>query len=567
MDILNIKFLFSVVFVLIGSLAFHISALVSGENIYRDFPTIEATLLSTVAGIVIFLLSPISFITITFSSADHIHLLTRILDYKVLLAFFSGAFGLGLIFGCITILNARENILDWFRDKSGMRFWIYGYGITWDDFLSSVKRRGEVFVQTDKSMFKGLLSTHSIKDEQREIVLNNAKIKRCGTEKDVEGDEEDATLLIPGSEIKGIIVPERSFQKHYESMGHISQAFYCQMLAIGLFFLSYSAKLTGDFLLLQNGLKLELGEALASFYDPLSHFFLVSTIFVLCFSVWVAQKEFDNWWSFSMLSPPIAFMALFFSLISILLIICEMEILQVLIFIFILLATSFLYKKIIKWFEKFEKSDLYKKIIKWFKKPKKPKKAFDHRFEEIFGNLRSFLMLFLHIPFIFLFSLLLLILFFLVEQTSPVATFIDNMNGYSPQLSKLLDSIKQISPVLEFVVVFSLLYITISNWLKKPIKDCSVKIEKVFKDNPKLLEEVIRKFYLQLSCNEKDPAGTCSSIIKNKILAEYKDTHEWDKVKAMISELDNLKEDKKYLENEDLNIILRIKYYIKKIQG
>lgn len=538
MDILNIKFLFSVVFVLIGSLAFHISALVSGENIYRDFPTIEATLLSTVAGIVIFLLSPISFIIINFSSVDHIHLLTQILDYKVLLAFFSGAFGLGLIFGCITILNARENILDWFRDKSGMRFWIYGYGITWDAFLDSVKQKGEIFVQTDKSMFKGLLMIHSIKDEQREIVLNKAKIKRCGTEKDVEGDEEDATLLIPGSEIKGIIVPERSFQKHYESMGHISQAFYCQMLAIGLFFLSYSAKLTRDFL--QNGIEFKLEGTL--FYGPLSLIFLVSTIFVLCFSVWVAQKEFDNWWSFSMLSPPIAFVALFFSLISILLIICNMGILQAFILIFILPPTSFLYKKIIKWFEKSEKSEK----------------------KEVFGNLRSFLMLFLHIPFIFLFSLLLLILFFLVEQTSPIATFMYNMDSYSPQLSKLLDSIKQIPPVFGFVVVFSLLYITISNWLKKPIKDCSDEIEEVFKDNPKLLKEVIQKFYLQLSCNEKDPAGTCSSSIKDKILAEYKDTDKKNKVKAMISKLNNLKKDKKYLKNEDLNIILRIKYYTEK---
>jgi len=236
-----------------------------------------------------------------------------------------------------------------------------------------------------------------------------------------------------------------------------------------------------------------------------------------------------------------------------------MGILQAFILIFILSATSFLYKKIIKWFEKSEKSEK----------------------KEVFGNLRSFLMLFLHIPFIFLFSLLLLILFFLVEQTSPIATFMYNIDSYSPQLSKLLDSIKQIPPVLElsklldsikqippvfgFVVVFSLLYITISNWLKKPIKDCSDEIEEVFKDNPKLLKEVIQKFYLQLSCNEKDPAGTCSSSIKNKILAEYKDTDEkYKKVGAMISKLDNLKKDKKYLKNEDLNIILRIKYYTEK---
>lgn len=168
--------------------------------------------------------------------------------------------------------------------------------------------------------------------------------------------------------------------------------------------------------------------------------------------------------------------------------------------------------------------------------------------------------LFSHFPFIFLFALLLLMLFFLVEQISLVATFVDNMEIYSTQLSELLDSIKQILPVLGFVVVVSLLYITISNWLKKPIKDCSDKIKKRFNDK-KLLNEVIQKFYLQLSCNEKYPERTS---IENKILAEYKDTKEKNKVKAMISELDDLKKDKKYLENEDLNIILRIKYYINK---
>jgi hypothetical protein len=54
MDSSTIQFLFSAVFVLIGSLAFHISALVSGHDIYRDLPTLESTLLSIVAGIVIF---------------------------------------------------------------------------------------------------------------------------------------------------------------------------------------------------------------------------------------------------------------------------------------------------------------------------------------------------------------------------------------------------------------------------------------------------------------------------------------------------------------------------------
>ena len=269
MDILTIKFLFSVVFVLIGSLAFHISALVSGENIYRDLPILEATLLSTVAGIVIFLLSPISFII--FSPRDYLNISAQILDFWVLLAFFSCAFGLGLIFGCEAILKARLILLLWLRDRSGMKFRIATYGFTWDDFLASVKLKGEVFVQTDAGIFKGLLSINSIRDEPREIVLEKAKIKRYGVERDIEG-KENVDLLIPGSEIKMIIVPERSCNKHYESMQHVSQAFYCIIMAIGFFFLSCSAYLTENYM---PNLELAL-ESLASlmFFYQIRNFYI-----------------------------------------------------------------------------------------------------------------------------------------------------------------------------------------------------------------------------------------------------------------------------------------------------
>jgi len=244
MDLSFIHFLFSVVFVLIGSLAFHIAALVSGENIYRDLPTLEATLLSTVAGIVIFSLSPISFIILQ-PSKTSTNILVQILDCWVLLAFFGGAVGFGLFFGCVIRLRAGVNILKWFRHKTGMRFGIFSYSITWDEFLNSVKSRGEVFVQTDKDMFKGLLGAHSIKDEQREIYLEKAKIKEYRRVKDIAG-EKDVGLLILGSEIKRIIVPERSFKKHYESMGHIAQAFYIQILAIGFFFLEAVPQLSNN---------------------------------------------------------------------------------------------------------------------------------------------------------------------------------------------------------------------------------------------------------------------------------------------------------------------------------
>jgi hypothetical protein len=425
-----LNFLFSVVFVLIGSLAFHISALVSGENIYRDLPTLEATLLSTVAGIVIFLLSPISFII--FYPTDYLNISAQILDFWVLLAFFSCAFGLGLIFGCVALLKARLNLLLWFRRQTGMKFKIYTYGFTWDDFLGSVKQKGEVFVQTDAGIFKGLLGITSIRDEPREIVLENSKIKRYGIERDIEG-KENVDILIPESEIKRIIVPERSFKKHHESMQHISQAFYCISLAIGLFFLSCSAYLTENYMP-----NLELAsESLASlmfFYHTLSLFFLVLTILCLGISVWTAKIDFNSWRAFLTLSPDIAFVPLFF-LLAILLIIFSTQILQIL------------------------------QILQIF-------------------------ILILVLLFIYL-----LLLFIYIRM--------------------------------------------IRNWFLRHVEKCFDDIKKDFKGYRKLLKEVLQRFYLQLSCNEIDQA--CISSIKNKILEEYTNDDERDKIKGLIKKLDKLK--------------------------
>ncbi|KAF5431333.1 hypothetical protein C5S35_18265 [Candidatus Methanophagaceae archaeon] len=218
-------------------------------------------------------------------------------------------------------------------------------------------------------MFKGSLGAHSIKGEQREIYLEKAKIKKYRIEKDI-ADEKDVGLLILGSEIKRIIVPKRSFKKHYESMEHIAQAFYIQILAIGLFFLSCSAYLTG--LKLVPLLELEL----ESFYDGLSLFFLVSTLFVLCISVWVAQKDFDKWKSFLRLSPDITFMAILFILtilsISFIMQIAHAVIPQIahaVILIFVLLFFVLLY--------------LYK-IRPWILKPIKT--CFDKIEEDFMGN-------------------------------------------------------------------------------------------------------------------------------------------------------------------------------------
>lgn len=494
-------FLFSGVFVLIGSLAFHISALISGHNIYRDISETESTWLSMVAGIVIFLISPISFIIFSASTVDYADISVQILDFDVLFAFFGCAVGLGLVFGSVTIVKARVNVLEWFRDKSGMRFWIYSYGVAWDDLLLSVKRHGEVSVQTNENgkEFKGSLKHFSIRNEPKEMVLYNAKcIEADGVEEDI-GGEGGADLWIDGSKIKKIIIPERSFKKHFDSMGHISQAFYCIIASIGFCFLSYSAHLTGNYL-----------EILGIFYHKLSLSFLVLSIFVLCVSVWVAKKDFDNWRSFLVLSPTIVFVALFFSLLSILLIIFDMEISQALILVFVVLCIHLYRPFCIK------RSNSSEKLVE-------PEKPFWKLLQE-----SGLAMLFCVI-------LLILLGFILFAQ---------------------------LSPVVIFIFILSLLYLTISDCLKEPIKKCFNGIENTFTDDEKLLKEVVQKFYLRLSCNDKEKAHIKG--IQYEILAECKNFHEVEKIGEMVNKLNKLKKRNYYLKNEDFNIILAFRKHIKK---
>lgn len=519
-------FLFSGVVVLIGSLAFHISALISGSNIYRDISETESAWLSMIAGIVIFLLSPISFIIFSDSTADYANISTQIFDSEVLLAFFGCAVGLGLVFGSLTIVKARVNVLEWFRDKSGMRFWIYSYGVAWDDLLLSVKRHGEVSIQTDENgkEFKGSLKHFSIRNEPKEMVLYNAKcIRTGGVEEDV-GGEGDADLWIDGSKIKKIIVPERSFKKHFDSMGHISQAFYCIIASIGFCFISYSAHLTGNYL-----------ETLGIFYHKLSLSFLVLTILVLCVSVWVAKKDFDNWRSFLVLSPTIVFVALFFSLLSILLIIFDMERSQALILIFAVLCTHLYRSFCIK------HSNSSGKLVE-------PEKSFWELLQE--SGLAM------------LFCVLLIVLgFILCTQRSQVFVFMYDffflLLGFFSYL------VAHLSPVVIFIFISHHLYLTISDCLKGPIKKCFDGIKGDFKNDGKLLE-VIQKFYLWLSCNDNEKIHI--NDVEGSILAECKNCGERKKIIEIVNKLNELKKRNDYLKNEDFNIILSFRKYLKKSQ-
>ena len=99
--------------------------------------------------------------------------------------------------------------------------------------------------------------------------------------------------------------------------------------------------------------------------------------------------------------------------------------------------------------------------------------------------------------------------------------------------------------------------------MRKPIKRGFDQIKEAFRDNQELLKKVINDFYLQLSCNEKSQASISS--IKNKILEDYTNDDEKEKIEGLIKELDELKDCRDYLKEEDYNIILLFKYFIKKI--
>jgi len=104
--------------------------------------------------------------------------------------------------------------------------------------------------------------------------------------------------------------------------------------------------------------------------------------------------------------------------------------------------------------------------------------------------------------------------------------------------------------------------------LSKDDKKKSVKkvfddaIENVSRDDKKLLKEVIQKFYLRLSCNDKE--NTRIEDVGKDIRNEYGNNNKRSKIDKMIKGIDELKEKREYLKEEDFNIILEFGKYLKK---
>jgi transposase len=124
------------------------------------------------------------------------------LDSNVQIPFILGPFGLGLVYGGTVFLEARKNILLYFRKKGGISFPIVSYNYAWDYFFSNISGENDIIIETDESSHKGVLTYYSIKKMPRELAIESS---------------DGARLLISGDTIKNINVPESSL----DLMGNI----------------------------------------------------------------------------------------------------------------------------------------------------------------------------------------------------------------------------------------------------------------------------------------------------------------------------------------------------------
>jgi len=289
--------LLSAIFILLGSLAFNISALISGYNVYREMAGIQSVALSLGAGIVIFFISPVGFIALL-SPPGSISFIS-IFDFDVLIPFLSGSLGLGLVFGSLITLEARDNFLLWFRDRSGIMFWINSYSIIWDFFFRRVRRGGEISVKTKSGeTLDCYLEYYSMRNAPKEIA-----VKSCF------GDE--GHLLIRGDEIEKVKIPEHSFRKYHGLITPIGQAFYFGLICSGLLLLCFSVSKTGTYIknsptaisYPDNALS-----GLTEFYENLGLCLFFLTIIAFFLSMFLAKRDYSNKWAYFMTSSDCLFL-------------------------------------------------------------------------------------------------------------------------------------------------------------------------------------------------------------------------------------------------------------------
>lgn len=234
-------------FVFIGAVTFYVSSLISGHNIYKDFPQALTTLITSVVGFLIFALSPISIVLISIKTVDSRNI-DLLFDYKIFMPFLLNGIGLGVVAGCMFTLKARRTILDVLRDESEMKFRIYSYDLGWDNLLSKIKPEGLItlFVDNNK-IIKGKLLSYSVKQEPKQVVLSNYTVKDDSDKSLTKIQQKGRILITETSQIKRIAVPPESLNRHYDNMDHSTQAFYMFLAFIGFTLLFWSFNLSVDY--------------------------------------------------------------------------------------------------------------------------------------------------------------------------------------------------------------------------------------------------------------------------------------------------------------------------------
>jgi len=129
------------------------------------------------------ILTPELFIPAYYSleTANKVLQIHELLQEYAFVPFIAAATGLGISVGCLKVLNFRIQLLTNIRKMTLLSFHLRTYDLSWDSFLSRLKRNARITVglarNNDTVSVHGNLINFSIKNEPQSIVLANPDIK------------------------------------------------------------------------------------------------------------------------------------------------------------------------------------------------------------------------------------------------------------------------------------------------------------------------------------------------------------------------------------------------------
>lgn len=298
----------TVFFVILGSLPFLLSSVLSGYNIHKELPHQTAMLLTASVGLVMFAASPLIYLLFYldhFLSPSRIEFTYHRIDPRVwplvwsvsdntIVPFILGLVGFGLIYGSAEMLRLRWTLFHRLRRKTGMFAHVFAYVQPWDTYLRSIKRDGLITIVAGNKRIEGELVFFSSKSQPNELVLRNFSINNTSYQ------QLDSEIRIPSEEIKEICVPCKSFNKDYLPEPHVGRSLYYFMLSIGLWLLSLSLFLTARFIInhekpgwVTGGL-LYVFRDTADFYVLCSALISVIALLFACLAILEALKDYHH---------------------------------------------------------------------------------------------------------------------------------------------------------------------------------------------------------------------------------------------------------------------------------